>query len=398
MSPEKIKISWEDVKQPKIDIKIQQSEIYARVQSHQEKIASQPLPLQNTKKSIWHNMVLSLAIFGFLGGLLGWFMVEKVLECCADEKFYHLMQKLYQNEISIEDLRKENNKYAEFFLKMNDGNISQEDTKKQIEKIRVQDNYFFYIFLGVCIALFISSSEAVLAKNSNLLIKTASIASVCALLGSAILASFIDELYRFLGGGNSEKEITQIFARTVGWGILGLFLGIAPGIAMKSIKKTLIGLLGGFIGGLLGGLFFDQICQYTKSGMQARFFGMTAVGAFTGMGIGLIENALKTGWLRVVSGIIAGKQFILYRNPTNIGSSPKCEIYLFKDSMVQPVHASIHLVPGGFMIESKNLAKTLVNEIPVTKQKLRNNDRIQIGNTIFSFQEKNKSDSEMARL
>ena len=41
----------------------------------------------------------------------------------------------------------------------------------------------------------------------------------------------------------------------------------------------------------------------------------------------LIENVIKSGWFKVEEGVIAGKQFVLYRNPTYIGSSPlwSCE-------------------------------------------------------------------------
>ena len=61
---------------------------------------------------------------------------------------------------------------------------------------------------------------------------------------------------------------------------------------------------------------------------------LVAIGVVTALATALVENAAKTGWLRVLTGLIAGKQFILYRNPTYVGSSPDCEIYLFKDKLV----------------------------------------------------------------
>ena len=54
----------------------------------------------------------------------------------------------------------------------------------------------------------------------------------------------------------------------------------------------------------------------------------------TGIGIGVIESALKDRWLYVTSGPLAGKQFILYKPVTTIGSSQQCDIYLFKDSNI----------------------------------------------------------------
>ena len=116
---------------------------------------------------------------------------------------------------------------------------------------------------------------------------------------------------------------------------------------------------------------------------------MLAIGLFAGLATGIIENAAKTGWVKVVAGLIAGKQFILYRNPTFLGSGPDCQIYLFKDPQVGRRHAAIHIVPGGFELEDLPLGtSTLVNGKAVQRARLRNGDRIQIGSTALVFQEK----------
>jgi pSer/pThr/pTyr-binding forkhead associated (FHA) protein len=113
-----------------------------------------------------------------------------------------------------------------------------------------------------------------------------------------------------------------------------------------------------------------------------------AIGVITGVGTGLIENAAKLGWLKVIEGLIAGKQFILYRNPSFIGSSPQCEIYLFRDNQVLRRHAALHMVPGGYEIEDLGTQRTLVNNRAVRRLRLHSGDRIQIGRTRFAFHEK----------
>jgi predicted component of type VI protein secretion system len=103
----------------------------------------------------------------------------------------------------------------------------------------------------------------------------------------------------------------------------------------------------------------------------------------------LIENAAKGGWLKVTAGLITGKQFILYRNPTFIGSGPECPIYLFRDPKVGKRHAAVHIVLGGFEIENLPLgADTLINGKSVKRARLRAGDVIQVGATKFLFQEK----------
>jgi len=56
---------------------------------------------------------------------------------------------------------------------------------------------------------------------------------------------------------------------------------------------------------------------------------------------GLVESALKDRWLYVTAGPLAGKQFILYKPRTIVGSDQKCDIYLFKDSNIAKEHAII---------------------------------------------------------
>ena len=117
-----------------------------------------------------------------------------------------------------------------------------------------------------------------------------------------------------------------------------------------------------------------------------------SIGLIAGIATGLIENAAKTGWVKVIQGFIAGKQFILYRATTYVGSSPDCHIYLFKDPQVGRRHAAVHVSPQGFELEDLPLgSKTLVNGRPAQRVKLKNGDRIQVGATAFVFQAKAKT-------
>ena len=142
------------------------------------------------------------------------------------------------------------------------------------------------------------------------------------------------------------------------------------------------------LGGLIGGALYGLIPEKHVSGLAA----FVAIGVIAGLSTGLLENAVKSGWLKVTRGIIAGKQFILYRNPTYIGSSPDCQIYLFKDSNVGKRHAAIHLLPTGIEIENLPLGTaTLVNGKSVERAKLKNGDEVQISKTSFRFQEKRPS-------
>ena len=71
--------------------------------------------------------------------------------------------------------------------------------------------------------------------------------------------------------------------------------------------------------------------------------GFGLLGLATGVAIGIVESALKDRWLYVASGPLAGKQFILYKPLTTIGSNQKCDIYLFKDNTILPQHGTIEM-------------------------------------------------------
>ena len=101
-------------------------------------------------------------------------------------------------------------------------------------------------------------------------------------------------------------------------------------------------------------LIFDPISFATHGGAVSRAVGFGLLGMATGIAMGLVESALKDRWLYVTAGPLAGKQFILYKPQTNIGSIQACDIYLFKDPEILPQHATlvqkggrIHLIAEG---------------------------------------------------
>ena len=150
------------------------------------------------------------------------------------------------------------------------------------------------------------------------------------------------------------------------------------------------GLLGGVLGGLLGGLVFDPINYvFTSADGQAlvsRGIGFTLIGLMVGLFVGIVEQWTKSAWLLMKAGPLAGKQFVVFRNPTVLGSAPKADVYLFKDEAIEPRHALIHDRGGRFEIEDMDTADgTYVNGIPVRRQVLKSGDQIVLGKTVLEF-------------
>jgi Inner membrane component of T3SS, cytoplasmic domain len=176
-------------------------------------------------------------------------------------------------------------------------------------------------------------------------------------------------------------------ARGIAWAAFGAAGGIVYGIIGRSGKKIGYGALGGAIGAAIGGIIFDPISFAAKGGAVSRAVGFALLGLATGIAMGLVESALKDRWLYVTAGPLSGKQFILYKPQTIMGSNQACDIYLFKDAEILPQHATliqkggrIHLIAEGpVYIAGQRIHSSRV---------LESGSVIQIGRYSFRFQER----------
>jgi Inner membrane component of T3SS, cytoplasmic domain len=190
-------------------------------------------------------------------------------------------------------------------------------------------------------------------------------------------------------GVQSYKNPAVWVVRGIAWMVFGAAGGVVYGIVGMSSKKTLYGVLGGVIGAGLGGVLFDPIAMLTHGGAPSRAVGFGLVGLATGVAVGLVESALKDRWLYVTAGPLAGKQFILYKPRTIIGSDQKCDIYLFKDSNILKEHAIVDI--AGSRIMFRAIGDSYVNGQPVRQQVLMSGVVIQIGRYAFRYQERQRN-------
>lgn len=260
----------------------------------------------------------------------------------------------------------------------------------------------FPIVVGL-IGLFIGAVDGIMCRNPQR-------ALICAVVGlgigfgAGLIVNIPAEIifnysFAFAVSLNPPREgarltgialLILMMGRGACWAITAIPTGVGQGIALREKKVILNGLLGGVLGGLLGGLLFDPIFYVftTEDGQAAmsRAIGFVAIGFFVGLFVGLVEQWTKSAWLLMQAGPLAGKQFILFRNPTVLGSSPKADVYLFKDEAIEPQHALIHNRGGRFEIEDRNTPDgTYVNGIPIKKQLLQSGDKIVLGKTVLEF-------------
>ena len=189
-------------------------------------------------------------------------------------------------------------------------------------------------------------------------------------------------------GVTSVQNPAFWIARAGAWAVLGVAGGVAYGVVGRSGKKCLYGIVGGVLGAAVGGLMFDPISMSLGTAAPSRALGLVTFGAATGIAMGLVESALKNRWMFVTVGPLAGKQFILYKPMSTMGSGQDCDIYLFKDPSILPLHASIEVRGAKLWLSTSGVV--FVNRKQVQQCELNNNDEIQIGKYTFSYQEKAK--------
>ena len=189
----------------------------------------------------------------------------------------------------------------------------------------------------------------------------------------------------------------QMVARMMAWSLAGAAMGLGQGIALRSKKLLSHGFLGGLIGGMLGGLLFDPLDMVILGGDRvgadlARLIGLAVIGAAVGVMIGVVELLTRDAWLRMTEGPLAGKEFLMFREVMNLGASPRSEIYLFNDPKVAQTHATIRMIGDECEIAARDpVSPLLVNGQPVRSSRLRQGDRIQIGDTSFLFEQRQRS-------
>jgi hypothetical protein len=185
--------------------------------------------------------------------------------------------------------------------------------------------------------------------------------------------------------------------RSGAWAFIGAGLGLGMNLARSTKSQLRNSVIGGALGGALGGVFFDPIDRFFQepsafAGAElSRVVGLIAVGLCVGFFVALVDQLAREAWLRVRTGPLAGKSFVLYKTPTTIGSSPSADVYLFKDAAIDPDHVAIHRVGNRYEIEDLGTRSgTQVGGQAIRRQRLNSGDQITLGATVLEFEERAK--------
>ena len=235
------------------------------------------------------------------------------------------------------------------------------------------------LFFGFCFG----TAEGILLTDRNRSLK-GGLSGAATGLTAGILIMFIIQgiLTALINTGlfslKASESIVLPLSRTVGWMILGAAVGSIEGIRSRSFHRTGVGIIGGLSGGFAGGAILEFIGSSLESGFAGRGFGFLIMGGGIGLFHSLFESVSSFGILKVLTGPIRGKEYVLCMKKTVLGSFQKSAMDLKDYPGLKEKHA-VFLSGRDEVILKPIDGEVYVNEEKTDIKYLKYEDVIEIG-------------------
>ena len=240
---------------------------------------------------------------------------------------------------------------------------------------------------GGLIAAALASIELWVVRSNQRATLAAMIGGACGAVAGPVsfIAAGIVLMFLYEVFGSAVDSLAGATAfRAAAWLVFGAGIGAAAALPAKQAKLLLVSTAGGAAGGLVAGLTFDPLVLLTDMGGVSRIVGFALFAMCIGVAITSPTTIVRTAWLRVSAGPLAGKQFMLYRDSTSIGSLYESDVFLFKDPHVQSCHAVITRTATGYQLRPAGPV-TINGRLLTVATLLAIGDQIQVGGTLFEY-------------
>lgn len=251
--------------------------------------------------------------------------------------------------------------------------------------------------IGGMIGYFVVSVEAIRDQSIVRFARLASYGVLIGLVGGAIgmyVGDLINSLFVLIARNLPLLQLVlTMLGRGMGWSLLGIAIGGCEGIAGRSLGKFSYGTIGGLLGGFIGGVLFELFIYLSRqSGVPAYLgnaVGLMILGACIGSLSGFVQRVFLPANVKVMRGWQEGREYPLDKAAVLIGREEHADIALFRDMKIEKKHCYIKNVNGKYVLVNNGAPaeQTLVNEMPIADQiELKDGDRIQLGNVVLKFQ------------
>jgi len=363
---EPISIGWDDLQDDAVDRRVQELRAAREVPLVQA-VGTPTAPPSGGLGALLRGSVMSLALAGLVGALATWLLLEAVVRPDARSNWYG----------------------------------------DSVTTGNVIATLAFVAGLGLILSAWDGIQARSWPKSWKLVAKALPVLAVGGLVGGCITdkvyTSMIDDVYDEAAARAAQAvdfvEGERIFfdyveshihlPRGIALALVGITVGAALGAASRSSKRAVNAVVGGLVGGFVGGYLFDYIGGTDSSGAMSRLVATVITGVLIGVAMGLVETARREHWLEIVTGGMAGKQFILYHDDTVVGAGADCHVTLIKDPQIAPRQVSLRRTGAGLTLSNLDpMRPVLINGHPVQQQTLGDGDLVQLGATVLRYRER----------
>src|SRR5262249_48528681 len=188
--------------------------------------------------------------------------------------------------------------------------------------------------IGGCIGYFVVSVDAIRDASLPRFARLATYGFVLAAIGGPpglLIGALVNPL---LPGPFRPRRLRRQLAPRLGWTVLGVAIGMSEGIAARSLGKFSYGTLGGAIGGFVGGSLFGLVYTPAVPGAPPSYFsqalGLVILGACIGSLSALVQAVFQPASVKVMRGWQEGREDALDKPATLLGRHEPADIALFR--------------------------------------------------------------------
>ena len=245
------------------------------------------------------------------------------------------------------------------------------------------------LLIGLIFGFVFGSADGIMLSDKRRAISGGITGAVIGLITGALITVIVQGLLTFvfnaeLFSRKTETGMVLPLARTLGWVVLGAVIGSVDGLRTRSGRRAGVGISGGALGGLLGGLVLELSGRYFAQGITGRGAGILLMGICIGLFYSIFESLRSYALVKVLTGDIRGKEYLLVSKKTLIGAGKRSAIALSGYRNMKDEHFVFLAGKDGVSIEALE-GKVRVNEVAMDKKTLRYEDVIEAGSLKLIF-------------
>ncbi|MGI5126007.1 protein kinase domain-containing protein [Pseudonocardia sp. CA-107938] len=187
------------------------------------------------------------------------------------------------------------------------------------------------------------------------------------------------------------------------WLVVATSIGVAAGILRGSGRAVVSGVVGGLVGGFVSGLVhLASGPMYVGPGKfvyleidvtaPLTVLAIVIACAVMGLAIGIVDRLRRRSWLTVIEGGLRGRELILDRRETHIGTAGSAALRIVGDPGVAPHHAVLVGQDDRYVVICRAAAdvngRRVTSPAPIP---LTSGDVLRIGGSFIRFEQRDNT-------